>query len=166
MTLQQLLPLKNELMRLAFRILQQREEAEDVVQDTFMKLWNQREQWPQIENMEAYALTVCRNLALDHVKAMRKQMEESLEADTEAGRAPVLSLSSGDPHMSLEQRDRLAVVRQAMNTLPEKQRTAMHLRDFEGHSYQEIAQIMDIPEAQVKVNIHRARQTIKQIFDK
>jgi RNA polymerase sigma-70 factor (ECF subfamily) len=62
------------------------------------------------------------------------------------------------------QRDRVERVRGLMNQLPEKQRTCMQLRDVEGKSYKEIAAVMNITEQQVKVNIFRARQTIKQEF--
>jgi RNA polymerase sigma-70 factor (ECF subfamily) len=62
------------------------------------------------------------------------------------------------------QRDRVERVRDLMNRLPEKQRTCMQLRDVEGKSYKEIAAVMNITEQQVKVNIFRARQTIKQEF--
>ena len=133
MDIQALLTFKNSLMRLALRILQQREEAEDVVQDTYVKLWNQRESLDKIENIEAYALTLCRNLALDHQKAAHHQMEESFDA-TPSGSAAFGSMSI-DPSERIEQRDRLSRIRKAMDTLPEKQRVAMHLRDFEGHSY-------------------------------
>jgi RNA polymerase sigma-70 factor (ECF subfamily) len=64
------LPLKNELFRLALRITLNRDDAEDVVQETMMKVWNRREQWAQIESMEAFCMTICRNVALDHQKRM------------------------------------------------------------------------------------------------
>ena len=59
------LPLKNALYRLALRITLSREEAEDIVQDTLIKVWNKRDNWQSVENIEAYSMTVCRNLALD-----------------------------------------------------------------------------------------------------
>jgi len=58
----------------------------------------------------------------------------------------------------------VALVRQLIARLPEKQRTSMQLRDIEGKSYKDIATIMGITEEQVKVNIFRARQTIKKTF--
>lgn len=58
------------------------------------------------------------------------------------------------------------IVRRLVNSLPEKQRTCIQLRDFEGKSYKEIATIMSIPEEQVKVNIFRGRQAIKNQFQK
>jgi RNA polymerase sigma-70 factor (ECF subfamily) len=60
--------------------------------------------------------------------------------------------------------DRIETVRKLINQLPEKQRSAMQLRDIEGKSYRDIAQILQMTEDQVKVNIFRARQTVKQRF--
>ena len=116
-----ILPLKNELYRMALRITMNPAEAEDVVQETMMKVWNKRDSWEQIDSIEAFCLTICR---------------------------------------------RVRLVRQLINALPEKQRSCMQLRDMEGKSYKDIATILDITEEQVKVNIFRARQTIREKFKK
>ena len=154
------LPLKNELFRLALRITLNREDAEDVVQETMIRVWNRRDQWEQIESIEAFCTTICRNLALDKTKRASNQ-DASL--DNEGHDAPDHSYSA-NPEEQAVQRDRVERVRRLMNLLPEKQRTCMQLRDVEGKSYKEIATVMDISEQQVKVNIFRARQTIKQEY--
>ncbi len=155
------LPLKNELFRLALRITLNREDAEDVVQETMMKVWNRREQWAQIESMEAFCMTICRNVALDHQKRMENQNVSLEDEDATISNHPS-SITS--PEEQTMQRDRVERVRSLMNQLPEKQRSCMQLRDVEGKSYKEIAAVMDITEQQVKINIFRARQTIKQEF--
>ena len=154
------LPLKNELFRLALRITLNREDAEDVVQETMIRVWNRRDQWEQIESIEAFCTTICRNLALDKTKRTSNQ-DASL--DNEGHDAPDHSYSA-NPEEQAVQRDRVERVRRLMDLLPEKQRTCMQLRDVEGKSYKEIATVMDISEQQVKVNIFRARQTIKQEY--
>lgn len=156
------LPLKNKLYRLALRITLTPEDAEDVVQETMMKVWSRRQQWEQIESMEAFCLTICRNLSLDKMRKMTGN-EQSLE-DNEVD-APDYSHSANPEEQAIQQ-DRLRLVRQIIDSLPEKQRSVMQLRDFEGKSYKEIATIMNISEEQVKVNIFRARQTVKQRFVK
>ena len=154
------LPLKNKLYRLALRITLNAADAEDVVQETMMKVWMRRQQWEQIESMEAFCLTICRNLSLDKTRHMA---DSELSLDTTEHDAPDHS-HHADPEAQTIQQDRLRLVRQIVDGLPEKQRTAMQLRDFEGKSYKEIATIMDISEEQVKINIFRARQTVKQRF--
>lgn len=71
-----------------------------------------------------------------------------------------------DPLQQLTQKDNLQIIKKLMDAMPEKHRTCMQLRDFEGKSYREIANIMNITEEQVKVNIFRARKNIKENFPK
>ena len=152
------LPLKNKLFRLALRITLNREEAEDVVQDTLMKVWNSRDKWQQLESIEAYSLTIARNLSLDRIKKMDNN-NGSLEEEQIERR----DLAS-TPSERMIQKDKLDIVRKIIDELPEKQRSCLQLRDIEGKAYKEIADILSITEEQVKVNIFRARQTVKQRF--
>jgi RNA polymerase sigma-70 factor (ECF subfamily) len=156
-----ILPLKNELYRLALRITMNAADAEDVVQETMMKVWNRRDQWDQIESIEAFCLTICRNLSLDKVRRMDNQAQ-TLDAAYDPKDQGVAS----NPEEQAIQSDRVRLVRQLISQLPEKQRSCMQLRDMEGKSYKDIATVLDITEEQVKVNIFRARQTIREKFKK
>ena len=156
-----ILPLKNELYRLALRITMNAADAEDVVQETMMKVWNRRDQWDQIESIEAFCLTICRNLSLDKVRRMDNQTQ-TLDAAYDPKDQGVAS----NPEEQAIQSDRVRLVRQMISQLPEKQRSCMQLRDMEGKSYKDIATVLDITEEQVKVNIFRARQTIREKFKK
>lgn len=154
------LPLKDVLYRLALRITLSHEEAQDIVQDTLIKVWNKRDDWQSLDNIEAYSMTICRNMALDAVKKKGNNNESlTLLTVEKPDRA-------SNPHEQMIQKDRIEMVRRLVNQLPEKQRSCMQLRDFEGKAYKDIAQILGITEEQVKVNIFRARQTIKQQFNK
>ena len=155
------LPLKNELYRLALRITLNPAEAEDVVQDTLIKVWDKRDQWNEIDSIEAFSLVICRNLALDKNK---KKGHDNLSIEEETNIEPVASASN--PLEQTLQNDRIEQVRRLINELPEKQRSCIQLREFEGKSYKEVAEVLGISEEQVKVNIFRARQTIKQRFEK
>ena len=154
------LPLKNELYRLALRITLNPAEAEDIVQETMIKVWNKREQWNDIESIEAFCLTICRNISLDKMRKMENQNQSLEEGEHDT---PDTSYASNPEEQAMQQ-DKLALIRRLINSLPEKQRSAMQLRDFEGKSYKEIAKVMNISEEQVKVNIFRARQAIRQKY--
>ncbi len=156
-----ILPLKNELYRLALRITLNRAEAEDVVQETMIKVWNRRDEWDAIDSIEAFCLTVCRNLALDKT---RKQANHSQSLDTAEGSEPSDLSYSSNPERQTMLHDRVQLVRKLIDNLPEKQRSVMQLRDFEGKSYKEIAAVMGVTEEQVKVNLFRARQAIKKKY--
>lgn len=152
------LPLKNVLYRLALRITLSREDAEDIVQDTLVKIWNRRDDWQDIGSIEAFSLTVCRNLALDKIK--KAGNDNRPIGDEDAGSADTAS----NPYERMIQKDRVEQVRRIIDTLPEKQKSCMQLRDFEGKSYREIASVLGMTEEQVKINIFRARQTVKQKY--
>ena len=159
-----ILPMKDMLFRLAMRITLSREEAEDIVQDTLIKVWNRRDSWDTIESVEAFSLTICRNLALDRMR-MHDNQNASLDETTPQGGDNHADTAS-TPYEQTVQRERVTIVRTLIDSLPEKQRSCMQLRDIEGKTYKEIAAVLDITEDQVKVNIFRARQTIKQQFQK
>ncbi len=150
------MPLKNRLYRLALRITLSHEEAEDIVQDTMLKVWSRRDSWDALDSIEAYAMTICRNLSLDHTKSRAAQ---NVPLDTIQFDRPD---NAADPLQQLTRKNNIERVRDVMNALPEKQRTCMQLRDFEGKAYKEIAVILGITEEQVKINIFRARKAIKE----
>jgi RNA polymerase sigma-70 factor (ECF subfamily) len=124
-----------------------------------IRVWKNRDQWPEIESIEAYCLTVCRNLALDR---SAKKDAQTLELQPEEGN-PIGSVAP-NPHDELVQQERLQLVHNLLNELPEAQRTVLHLRDIEGRSYKEIATVMNATEEWVKVNLFRARQKIRQQY--
>ncbi|MGN1375061.1 MAG: RNA polymerase sigma factor [Prevotella sp.] len=152
------MPLKDVLYRLALRITLNREEAEDIVQDTLIKVWNKRDEWQDIKSIEAYSLTICRNLSLDRIKRAgndTQPIKEGEHTDSE---------NSINPYERIVQKDSIEQVKHIIDGLPEKQKSCMQLRDFEGKSYKDIANILEISEEQVKINIFRARQTVKKQF--
>ena len=120
-----ILPLKDKLFRLALRITFDRAEAEDIVQDALIKVWNKR----------------------DECVSLTPETQEMPDAQT--------------PESQFERNEQFQLVHRLVNELPEKQRTIVQLRDIEGKSYKEIADVLGITEEQVKVNLFRARQRIK-----
>lgn len=149
------LPLGDKLYRLALRITLNRAEAEDVVQDTLLKVWEHRNEWEQINNLEAFAIATCRNRALDVLKRAGRKTAPLDVVDNR-------QQTADNGQQSLEAREQLSLVRRLMDGLPEVQRTIMLMRDIEGQTYQEIAQVLDISETQVKVYLHRARTKVKK----
>ena len=156
-----ILPMKDILFRLALRITLNREEAEDIVQDTLIKVWNRRDSWDTIDSIEAFSLTICRNIALDRMRLHENRNASLDDSDTVGNES---TDTASNPYERTVQREKVEIVRNIIDGLPEKQRSCMQLRDFEGKTYKEIATVLGITEDQVKVNIFRARQTIKQQF--
>lgn len=149
-----ILPLKDKLFRLALRITFNRAEAEDVVQDTLIRVWSKRDEWTDLESVEAYCLSIARNLAIDR---SRKAEAKNVELTPDTQELPDLLT----PDRQMEQDEQIHLIHRLVNQLPEKQRTILQLRDIEGKSYKEIADIMSLTEEQVKVTLFRARQRIR-----
>ena len=112
----------------------------------------------EVENLEAYCLTICRNLALDRSAKMEAQ-NVSLDAQP----YDTVDLSP-DPQAQMEQAERLEMVKHLFDNLPERQRTVLQLRDIEGKTVRETADIMQTTEENIKVMLHRARQALRQRF--
>ena len=156
-----ILPLKNAIFRTALRIVLSRDEAEDIVQDTMLKLWERREQIAEVQNLEAFAVTMARNLARDRVALHSSQnvsFDEALHDRADEWQ------QNADEQMI--QNEEVRRIEKLINALPEVQRTILHLRDVEGHTYKEIAQIMDMSETNVKVTLFRARGVLREALEK
>lgn len=87
-----ILPLKDKLFRLALRITFDRAEAEDIVQDTLIRVWDKRDEWSQMDSVEAYCLTITRNLAIDR---SQKKEAQNVELTPETQEMPDASCPTG-----------------------------------------------------------------------
>ena len=154
------LPAKNKLYRFALKFLGNEEEAKDVVQEVFVRVWNGRHQMNEVQNWEAWCMRITKNLSLDRIRSMSRKQTQPIE---EVYHIRQDSLS---PHES-------AVIQESMNQidrfiagLPEKQRQVIRLRDVEGYSYNEICEILELDMNQVKVNLFRARNAVREKITK
>lgn len=151
------LPLKDRLFRIALRITFDRAESEDIVQDTLIRVWEHRDEWSEINSIEAYSITICRNLAND-----RSQKVESHNVELTAEISERSDAANMDERMIID--ERLGIIQRLMKQLPSPQKEIMELRDIEGMSYKDISKILNFSEEQVKVYLFRARQKIKKSF--
>ncbi len=153
------LPLKDKIFRLALRITLSRTEAEDIVQDVLIKVWNRRDDLAEVDSIEAYSLTVCRNLSLDRLQSKEN---DNVNLDD----APPTEADDAPPDLQMIRNERIDNIKRLIERLPIPQRAAMQLRDMEGKTYKEISAITGQTEEQVKVNIFRARQYIRKQIEK
>jgi RNA polymerase sigma factor (sigma-70 family) len=154
------LPVKNKLFRFALRFLGNEEEAKDVVQDVFIKVWNGRHQTKEVHNWEAWCMRVTRNLSLDRIRLMNRKSTRPIEDSYELHHADLT------PHESTEIGESMIKIAEMIAALPEKQRQVIHLRDVEGYTYQEICDILELDMNQVKVNLFRARNAVRERMTK
>lgn len=148
------IPLKDSVFRYALAILGNEMDAEDMVQDTYSKLWTMRESLEKFDNLEAYVLRMVRNLCIDKLRRERlheDKLEEAFAYSSDIG-----------PGQSEELKDMEAIVKKLIRQLPEKSRTVIHLRDVEGYEMEEIAEIVGDDVATLRVTLSRARKTIRE----
>ena len=144
---------KNQMYRLALRILRNEDDAQDVVQDSLMKLWNKRKVLENIRSYKSFALTIVRNASIDLI---RKRKPETNQQDH-------LERADGlNPEKQLDIADQLQRVKRIINGLNEQQRELIQLRDIEGLEYDEIAEITGLSINTIRVNISRARKEIRK----
>lgn len=152
----EIIPLRQTLYRTAFKILENEEDAEDAVQETFLKLWNVRSQVFAANNPGGFAMQVAKNCSLDRLK-QRKVSTEPEEHLLPSGNTPL---------NVVEEQDAVRVVKQIIDCLPELQRAIIRMRDIEGYEIEEIADITGTLPSAVAMNLSRARKKVRELYMK
>ena len=149
------LPCHRKLFSVAYRLMGNAQAAEDMVQETFLKLWMQRDKIERIDNPEAYSITVLRRLFYD-----RMRIEHLQEVDKDVGSLQVTS--SQNISRQLEAADEYQRVRQLISHLPEPQGRIMLMRDVEDRSFEEISIEIGLTEVNIRSILSRARKKIRE----
>jgi RNA polymerase sigma-70 factor (ECF subfamily) len=147
-----------KVFNVAYKFVGKHDEAEDLTQDIFLKIFKSLETFDRRANFQTWLISVSRNLCIDHYRSVRKE-RETIDRDVDPGD---LSPASHEvsPYAALEQRDRVVLLKHALEHLPETLRTAVLLRDIQELSYQEIATRLRLPEGTVKSRINRGRSEL------
>lgn len=156
---QLLLPLYPRLQRVALRLLGNAEDAEDMVQEVYMKLWSKRDALPDVKDVEAYCVTLTRNMCID-----RLRMAEADKADVDE--VQTMLAATDDVEAQVERHDAVEQVKQIIETLPEHQQQVITLRDMEDCSFEEIAEQTGLTAVNIRMLLSRARRTIRERFKK
>ncbi len=150
-------PFKDRLYRVAKRILISADEAEDAVQEVFLKLWKGKENIGDYNNPEAFAITMTKNYCLDRLKSKQ------------AGNLKIVHnnfQNNENIESSVEANEGVAMVFKIMDTLPEQQKIIVQLRDVEAFEFSEIANMLESNETAIRVALSRARKTIREALIK
>ena len=153
---QQFLPYSKRLYRIAFRMMGNEQDAEDMVQDTFLKLWKKRDDLPELENVEAYCTTLLKNTCYDAIRVRKPDADsppEELNVMEERSTSDVV-----------EQRDEVNTVKRLIEMLPDLQRQIIQMKDVEDYSYEEIEERTGLTMVNIRVTLSRARKKIREQF--
>lgn len=149
----QVLVHKDQMYRLAQRILRNEEDAKDIVQDSFVKLWSKRKVLGNIKSIKSFTLTMVRNACIDHIRKHKPETDKEQQINSNS--------DFQNPEKQLEVSDQLSKVKTIINQLSEQQREAIQLREIEGLEYHEISEITGLSSNNLRVIISRARKEIK-----
>lgn len=152
------LPCHRKLYGVAYRLLESAEDAEDVLQEAYLKLWEKREGLAIICNPEAFCVTLVKNMCLDLLRSDKyRKQRQSVELT-----AADLTLQTE----TTEAQEEAQVVKQLIGQLPDKQRRVVVLRDVKGCTFEEIGRITGLTESNIRVLLSRARKKIRDDFNK
>ncbi len=149
------LPCHRKLFSVAYRLMSNAQAAEDMVQETFLKLWMQRDKMEKVDNPDAYSITVLHRIFYDKMRAGHLQ-----EVDKDVGSLQVSS--SQNISKQLEEADEYQRIRQLITHLPEPQARIMLMRDIEDRSFEEISIETGLTEMNIRSILSRARKKIRE----
>ena len=149
----EVLPLRNKLFRFAKRLLNVHAEAEDITQDVFLKLWLKKTELSNYKSIEALAMTITKNLCFDRIKLKSRKVMEMDNHD--------MLKTEVTPYEHSELKDRMNRVNYIINTLPDRQKMIIQLRDVEGYTFEEIEEMIGLNINAIRVNLSRARKKIR-----
>ena len=147
-----------KVFNVAYKFVGTHDGAEDLTQDIFLKIFRSLDTFDRRANFQTWLISVSRNLCIDHYRSVRKERQT---IDREVTSDDVSAVArTASPLAALENRDLAALLRQALQTLPQALRMAVLLRDIQELSYQEIADRLQLPEGTVKSRINRGRREL------
>jgi RNA polymerase sigma-70 factor (ECF subfamily) len=142
----------DNVYRFILKNLRHEEDARDVVQTAFEKMWRNKDN-VDTEKSKSYLFTVAYHQMIDHIRKVKRiQLREDFSEEMKVQDRPVNNLKK--------------ILDEALNRLSETQKSLVLLKDYEGYSYEEIGEIMNLNPSQVKVYLHRARVQLKEYLVK
>jgi RNA polymerase sigma-70 factor (ECF subfamily) len=145
---------KDQMFRLALRILKNEEDANDIVQDSLLKLWDKRKVLADIKNIKSFSMTMVRNACIDLIRKHKPL--------TDKEQLILQKTDELNPELEMVVSDQLKMVRKIIDRMNEQQREVIQLREIEGLDYEEISEITGLTINNLRVIISRARKEIRE----
>lgn len=158
---------EKQVYNLALSVTRSREDAEDVTQETYLRLWRSLSEGGVPSSAKYYILKIAHNAAVDLLRSRRRQNETETVKYTDDGEfeyEPPDPDPGSRPDESYYEKVRAETVRECIAALAPGQRELIVMRDVNGLSYSQIAQILGVPEGTVKSGIYRARARLRRLI--
>ena len=150
-----------KLFRVSLRLLEDKEEAKDTLQEVYLKLWNLRDSLNNYRSIEGLAVQITKNLCLDKIRKRNTRRKFNHDDYIEMFGNNQMS---ADTKMELE--DEISQIKSIFEVLPEQQKLVVQLKDIEGYENEEIAEILNTTPNNIRVLLSRGRQKIREILVK
>ncbi|MDR0232648.1 MAG: RNA polymerase sigma factor [Dysgonamonadaceae bacterium] len=154
----EVLPLRERLILYAERLLENKGDAEDIIQDVFLKLWHMRDKLDEYVSVYALSVTMTKRLCLNRLKINQREQEDLNEF--------ILIDENLSPDIQLEQKDNVAQVMRIIDQLPDLQQATLRMKHVDGLEIDEIAALTGSSPESIRMNLSRARKKVKEIFFK
>jgi RNA polymerase sigma-70 factor (ECF subfamily) len=143
---------------LAFRIACNEEDARDIVQESFIKIWKNMKLFDPKMKFTTWMYKIVSNTAIDFLRSAKK----IIKVDIEGLHEKLEQINGEHPETQLSNKETGQLIRLISETLSEKQKLVFVLRDLEGLNSVEVGEILDLPETSIKSNLYHARKAIKE----
>ena len=153
---EEILPLRKQLILYAERMLENKSDAEDIIQEVFLKLWQMRDELSNYNNVDALSHTITKHLCLNKLKVNQRDKEDL--------NGLLLIDKNLSPDEQLEQKDSVMQVMRIIDRLPDLQQAVLKMKHIEGLEIDEIATLTGSAPEAVRMNLSRARKKVKEIF--
>jgi RNA polymerase sigma-70 factor (ECF subfamily) len=151
------------LFHYLIRVLQDDNEAADLAQESFVRVFQNRQRFDPDKKFSTWLYAIATNLARDRLRWMSRHPQVPLDSDETdpAGIHAARAATQPTPHEALVTEERAAAVRSALAQLPEELRVPLILSEYEEHSHAEIAAVLDCSAKAVEMRLYRARQQLR-----
>ena len=155
---------QEKLYHMAYRMLNNRQEAEDVVQDTFLRVYNNLERYDTTMKFSTWIYRIATNLSIDRLRKRKPVYSLDAESSEYEGLDGYSMIPSDNrtPESEMLISETQRIIHQAIDTLPPKYKTVMILRYIHELSLQEVGDILDMPVTTIKTRVHRGREFLRK----
>ena len=150
------LPLRERLILYAERFLENKSDAEDIIQEVFLKLWRMRDELDNYNSVDALSVTITKHLCLNRLKVSQREREDLTGI--------VFIDENHSPAEQLEQKDSVTQVMLIIDQLPGLQQAVLRMKHIDELEIKEIAALTGSSPEAIRVNLSRARKKVKEIF--
>lgn len=148
------LPLYDRFYRVAYHILESQEDAEDAVQELYLKLMRTPDRFSEIQDPAAFGITILRNICIDIIRRRKKRRSEELNE--------YMIADDSSPDKASAEKDKLRILIHEIDRLPQKQSIVLKMKTIEGLEYDEISQRTGLSQVNIRVLVSIARKTLKK----